>query len=173
MTKYFLNLANVDEMLTNAGHNYGSKVSNFAKPGAEAVHNSAYWSHENYLGLGPGAHSFWWEEDGTSARRWSNKPDLSDYLNNKTEFKKYDEDLLDLRTLAEERIMLGLRTVAGIDFKTLLEKYSWKPNEKTETYLHNLQKNGKARVEDGGIRLTGEGLKISDAIILDLITLNE
>ena len=69
--------------------------------------------------------------------------------------------------------MLGLRTVAGIDFKTLLEKYSWKPNEKTETYLHNLQKNGKARVEDGGIRLTGEGLKISDAIILDLITLNE
>lgn len=162
----------VEEALLRTGINR-YEVSNFAKPGAEAVHNSAYWSHENYLGLGPGAHSFWWEEDGTSARRWSNKPDLSDYLNNKTEFKKYDEDLLDLRTLAEERIMLGLRTVAGISFKTLLEKYSWKPNEKTETYLHTLQKNGKARVEEGGIRLTREGLKISDAIILDLITLNE
>lgn len=43
--------------LREAGyHHY--EISNFAQPGYEAVHNSAYWSHVPYVGLGPGAHSF-------------------------------------------------------------------------------------------------------------------
>ncbi len=36
-------------------HHY--EISNFAKPGFEAVHNSAYWHRAPYIGLGPGAHS--------------------------------------------------------------------------------------------------------------------
>ena len=36
-------------------HHY--EISNFAKPGFEAVHNSAYWRRVPYVGLGPGAHS--------------------------------------------------------------------------------------------------------------------
>ncbi len=36
-------------------HHY--EISNFAKPGFEAVHNSAYWRRVSYIGLGPGAHS--------------------------------------------------------------------------------------------------------------------
>ena len=45
------------EMLAAAGyHHY--EISNFAQPGHEAVHNSAYWKHIPYIGLGPGAHSF-------------------------------------------------------------------------------------------------------------------
>ena len=34
------------------------EISNFALPGYEAKHNSAYWRHVPYVGLGPGAHSF-------------------------------------------------------------------------------------------------------------------
>ena len=45
------------ETLAAAGyHHY--EISNFAQPGHEAVHNSAYWKHIPYIGLGPGAHSF-------------------------------------------------------------------------------------------------------------------
>ena len=45
------------ERLAAAGyHHY--EISNFAQPGHEAVHNSAYWRHIPYIGLGPGAHSF-------------------------------------------------------------------------------------------------------------------
>ena len=45
------------EALVRAGyHHY--EISNFAQPGYEAVHNSAYWKHIPYVGLGPGAHSF-------------------------------------------------------------------------------------------------------------------
>ena len=43
--------------LREAGyHHY--EISNFAQPGHEAVHNSAYWTHHPYVGLGPGAHSY-------------------------------------------------------------------------------------------------------------------
>ncbi len=45
------------EALAEAGYNH-YEISNFALPGYEAVHNSAYWSHVPYVGLGPGAHSF-------------------------------------------------------------------------------------------------------------------
>ena len=52
------------ETLATAGyHHY--EISNFAQPGHEAVHNSAYWKHIPYIGLGPGAHSF----VGTASRR--------------------------------------------------------------------------------------------------------
>ena len=45
------------EALVRAGyHHY--EISNFAQPGYEAVHNSAYWKHIPYVGFGPGAHSF-------------------------------------------------------------------------------------------------------------------
>ena len=45
------------ETLARAGyHHY--EISNFAQPGHEAVHNSAYWRHVPYVGLGPGAHSY-------------------------------------------------------------------------------------------------------------------
>ena len=47
--------------LAAAGYNH-YEISNFARPGKEAVHNSAYWNHTPYVGLGPGAHSLVFRE---------------------------------------------------------------------------------------------------------------
>ena len=44
-------------MLAEAGYVH-YEISNWARPGREAVHNSAYWRRVPYVGLGPGAHSF-------------------------------------------------------------------------------------------------------------------
>ncbi len=54
-----------DVLSANGIHQY--EISNYARPGHEAEHNSAYWSHENYLGLGPAAHSFYWPGAGLEA----------------------------------------------------------------------------------------------------------
>ena len=63
-------MARIDASLTAAGFDH-YEISNFAKPSARAVHNSLYWAYHNYLGIGPGAHSFW--RDGpASAHRWGN-----------------------------------------------------------------------------------------------------
>ncbi|MFV1884801.1 MAG: radical SAM family heme chaperone HemW [Balneola sp.] len=158
----------VEERLGEAGIKQ-YEVSNFAKPGFEAVHNSNYWSHENYLGFGPGAHSFRWSQDKSKAERWNNKADLKGYIGGRWEFRNETEQL-SLKELAEERLMLGLRTVKGLDRNELNERYQFMFKEKQLSYLHQKEKEGKVLISNSRIALTKEGLKISDAILLDLIT---
>jgi oxygen-independent coproporphyrinogen-3 oxidase len=144
------------------------EVSNYAKPGKEAVHNSNYWDHVNYLGLGPGAHSFWWDEDLHSAKRWSNKPDLRSYLNSDWA-EPFETETLDMYELAEERLMLGLRTRAGVSIDELRNRYQYSLNPDQLHYLNQLENSEKA-VVDENIRLTKNGLKIADSILLDILT---
>ena len=145
------------------------EVSNFAKKGAEAVHNANYWEHKNYLGLGPGAHSFRWDESQTFANRWENEPDLKKYLR-KTDFSESEKEHLSLQSLAEERIMLGLRTVKGVSIKKLEKKYGYMLSERQLAYLARKEKEGKIHFDSDSIRLNSSGLKIADALTLDLIT---
>lgn len=158
----------VVEKLKSAGiHQY--EVSNYAQEGCEAMHNSSYWSHENYLGLGPGAHSFWWDQEGRSAKRWSNKPDLRSYLKQDWQ-TPFEPESLDLTELAEERLMLGLRTKKGLSPEKLKSRYQFSFNTAQKNYLERLELEGKAKLGDR-IHLTKDGLKIADAILLDLVTM--
>ena len=86
--------------LAAAGYQH-YEVSNFALPGHKAVHNSAYWSGAPYVGLGPGAHSY----DGARRRTW-NSETIPGYTS--------EGETLSDKDLSEERIMLSLRTAAGI-----------------------------------------------------------
>ncbi len=146
------------------------EVSNFAKPGSEAIHNSSYWTHVNYLGLGPGAHSFWWNEDEKSAQRWNNKSDLKAYLNDGWKNRNEVEEL-SLEELAEERLMLSMRTQAGIHSKEMKSRYNFTFNKRQQQYLEKLAEKGKAELLPEQIRLTTKGRKIADAILLDLVTM--
>ena len=87
------------------------EISNFAQPGFVSRHNSAYWTHRLYTGLGPGAHSLSRTEDGRFCRRW-NDADLSAYLRSSGEFPHGSEILTD-EQLGIENVMLGLRTAEG------------------------------------------------------------
>nr|MCR5351676.1 hypothetical protein [Bacteroidales bacterium] len=106
------------------------EISNWALPGREAVHNSAYWTRHPYVGLGPGAHSF----DGTT-RSWNysslthaatapenrSHPRLrgrgstqSDVFGGSSPLREGQEQLTE-REAREETIMLGLRTARGVE----------------------------------------------------------
>ena len=90
----------------------GYEVSNFAS-GEEhrSRHNSKYWSHAPYLGLGPSAHSF----DGR--RRWWNTPQWKrwcDAMEGSASPVADVEQLTD-RELLLETVMMGLRQRSGID----------------------------------------------------------
>lgn len=93
------------DALGRAGYRH-YEVSNFALPGHEAVHNSAYWRRVPYIGLGPGAHSLLASPDGIPCRRCWNSCQVTDYAR---EGESLSEE--DVRT---ERIMLGLRTDTGL-----------------------------------------------------------
>ena len=96
--------------LRAAGFNH-YEVSNFALPGHEAVHNSAYWNRTPYTGLGPGAHSLTIRDDGQQVRSWN-----SQVLPDRKTWRKYSREMevLSDEDIRVERIMLGLRTAAGL-----------------------------------------------------------
>lgn len=83
------------------------EISNFARPGFEAQHNSAYWTMTPYLGLGPGAHSF----DG-SVRR-ANVASLRDYMMCPTGAFEVEEETENERH--NDVVMTALRTSRGLD----------------------------------------------------------
>ena len=87
------------DRLREAGyHHY--EISNFALPGKEAVHNSAYWRRVPYVGLGPGAHSL----IGTDLRCWNSQ---------QTSGWTSECEHLTPEQIREEELMLGLRTDQG------------------------------------------------------------
>jgi len=96
------------ERMTGAGFVH-YEVSNFARPGRESRHNSAYWSGASYIGIGPAAHSF----EG-ARRQWNVKP-YADWLAtlNRGGSVIEGEEVLDADSVTSERIYLGLRTGAG------------------------------------------------------------
>ncbi|MEQ9308006.1 MAG: radical SAM family heme chaperone HemW [Balneolaceae bacterium] len=158
----------VESRLRKAGINQ-YEVSNFSRPGFEAKHNAAYWSHENYLGFGPGAHSFWWDENKRSAKRWNNKSDLKAYLKRGWIHQNEPEEL-SLQELAEERLMLGLRTIKGIELEELKKRYEFSFSDKQLSYLYQKNREGKLVLNADTLRLTKNGLKLSDSILLDIVT---
>lgn len=119
------------EELSAAGyHHY--EISNFALPGMEARHNSAYWRHVPYVGLGPGAHSLSILPDGHRCRSWNN-PDLKLYLETFAPLGQRDTscsgqrnaEYENLETLSPvqlgiENVMLGLRTSLGCPLPELV-----------------------------------------------------
>ena len=100
----------VCSMLKEAGYVH-YEISNWARPGFEAVHNSAYWSRAPYVGVGPAAHSLR-IEDGRQVRSWNSSV--------RTGWKSAGETLSG-EEIREEEIMLGLRTAGGWNGRRLTE----------------------------------------------------
>ena len=105
--------------LREAGYKH-YEISNWAKPGREAIHNSAYWTRAPYVGLGPGAHSLAIRADGTQLRSW-NPQTTAGWLRVRAAHPEDCQELLTPEEIEEERIMLGLRTARGttIDGRTV------------------------------------------------------
>ena len=148
------------------------EISNYSKPGFEAIHNTNYWHHHNYLGLGPSAHSFWWEKNSKSAKRWESPRELLSYLREPFTGMR-EEETLTLATLADERLMLGLRTRQGVDTINLQDRYSFRFNESQMEWLNKKISENLFRMKESQLSLTDKGLKIADYLIVELISRGE
>jgi len=131
------------------------EVSNFALPGYRSRHNSNYWNNTPYIGLGAGAHSY----DGR-IRSW-NPNDIETYISgiNNGSLKR-EEETLTQEQQQIETIMLGLRTIDGIDWNLVSHK-----SKEVDYYL----KEGLLRLEGERLIATKSGLNILNRIIEDLI----
>lgn len=135
------------------------EISNFSLPGFRSQHNSGYWNHTPYIGLGAGAHSF----DGR-IRRW-NVADVSDYIDGVMALKKYyDEECLDEGSFYNDLIMTALRTRDGLNLSMLDAEKKRYCLEQSAKYVDC----GWLRHDGDTLCLTSDGLFVSDRVISDL-----
>jgi oxygen-independent coproporphyrinogen III oxidase len=99
-----------DRLLSEAGYRR-YEVSNWSRPGFESRHNQAYWECRPVYGAGAGAHSY--ATDGEQAERWWNVRRPREYIAAAPRVREDSENLTPERAAAE-RLMLGLRTIAGV-----------------------------------------------------------
>ena len=137
------------------------EVSNFARASRHrSRHNLKYWRHVPYLGLGPSAHSF----DGT--RRWWNHRALGDYAERITRGERAIEagESLDGEALALEALMLGLRTVEGIDLTGYRLRHGVDLSGLNRRLIATLVEDGLMRCDSSALRPTRSGLAVADGL---------
>ena len=149
--------------LKSAGYEH-YEISNFCLPGYHSRHNSSYWIGKKYLGCGAAAHSY----NGIS-RQW-NIASLEKYLTGIENRKpNYEIEELDLYTRYNDFIITRLRTQWGLPLDHLKETFGDKLYDyclkAALPYLHQ----GTLQQNENILRLSAEGIFISDGILSDLL----
>lgn len=145
-------------------HGYSHyEVSNFCKHGYHSRHNHSYWSGSQYLGVGPGAHSF----DGHS--RQANIRNNAKYMYAIEEKRTYFEtELLSDIQLLNERILTGLRTASGISILEIYTRFGVRMDGVYCDLLNDFERRGLVNTTKETICLTTEGFLVADDIALEL-----
>ncbi len=133
------------------------EISNFSKEGFESRHNTKYWELENYLGIGPGAHSY------IDGKRFYFEGDTQGFINGEKAVFDY------LGGDAEEYIMLKLRLKKGIRLPELTELYGEKASEKIKEKAPFLKEQGLINFDGEELSLTRKGYLLSNSVICEFI----
>jgi oxygen-independent coproporphyrinogen-3 oxidase len=138
------------------------EVSNFAKPGDESLHNMNYWNRGEYIGFGPGAHSFF---DGRRFCAPEMYPRWRDYVNAGSPDSALIYDELDDNDVLTERVWLSLRQRSGLDLNALKsDGIVVSP----EGYMPWVEK-GFATADGGVLKLAGRGWIFMDSVVTDVL----
>lgn len=148
----------VEKMLCEAGYEH-YEVSNYAKPGRRAKHNSAYWRGVEYLGIGAGAHSFSGDD-----RRWCIST-AKEYSEGNIRF---ESERLTTTDHLNEYIMTSLRTKEGIDLNHIATHYGNKERERILKESASWQERGVLIVTPNRLFIPTSEFMLSDAVIESL-----
>lgn len=138
------------------------EISNFAREGFRARHNSAYWSGEPYLGVGPSAHSF-----NGNVRRWS-KPSIVDYLESGNDAADYETEQLTPVDAYNEFVMTSLRRAEGVNTDELECKFGARKLQYFMDMAVPSLTQGTLVKESGRIVIPYQYFLIADSIICEL-----
>ena len=144
------------ERLTGEGFVH-YEISNFALGGFHSLHNTRYWKCEDYIGIGPSAHSCY------KGKRFYYSRSFDAFLSGKapiSDGEGGDE---------QEYIMLALRLKEGLDGKKFRERYGKALDKSIFEKAEKYEEKGLLKIEGERIHLTPEGFLFSNTIISDLI----
>lgn len=158
---YFL----TDKILKDHGFE-SYEISNYSKNNQYSKHNMCYWQYDDYLGIGPGAHSrlrndflkHYSFHSIYNPTHWINK-----IQNN--ENTTQDLNLLSKKEVVEEMILTGLRIKNGISHEKSIEKLGEKiTNFFDEKTLNFLVSENLVQINDHGFNTTPKGFRLIDFI---------
>ncbi len=140
------------------------EVSNFAKPNFECLHNLRYWRHQEYVGFGASAHSYFKE------KRYWNFRNIGKYLDNiqKGLLPIENQETIGVKEKLLESLMLGLRS-EGIDFASFQKNFDVELTKIANSLFNEWVELGKAKIDHRRVKLTDEGYFVCDKLILDLL----
>lgn len=139
------------------------EISNFAKNGAYAVHNTAYWMGNHYLGIGPSAHSY----NGIE-RAW-NISNNAHYVKNIFAGISFNEiEILTPVQQMNEMLLTSLRTMWGLDVALFRERFGEKNAQILEKQFPKLIQEGLLEIQNTHVFITERGKFLADGIISNL-----
>ncbi|MDR2358985.1 MAG: radical SAM family heme chaperone HemW [Prevotellaceae bacterium] len=150
------------DTLEDAGYMH-YEISNFARNGFRAEHNSGYWKGFPYLGIGPSAHSY----NGQS-RQWNiaNNRRYMEAIENRQ--PAFEIEQLTTGMQFNEYLLTSLRAAEGADLQHIAKTFG-------ELFLQRCLQQAQQHLAAGILARTGNQLHIpprrfllADAIIRDL-----
>lgn len=167
-------------VLREAGYEH-YEISNFAKPGFRAKHNSLYWNMDDYIAFGLGASGF------VNGVRYRNTEDIGEYIAvlNEGRLPAAEEHINTAFDNISEAVFTGLRRKEGISYEEAADAYFrspdakdvrpegpaacreffWKIFSEAEKEAADYVQRGLLVIDDKGLRLTEQGIDISNSIM--------
>ena len=146
------------DKMKKLGYNH-YEVSNFSKNGFESKHNLKYWNLDEYIGIGPSAHSFF---DGKRFYYDSNIDSFISNVNNEVLSENFD--------IETEYFMLQMRLNSGINREDYRKKLGKNMPEKFFAVAKKYSKIGLCEIKNGeNINFTDKGFLVSNYIISEIL----
>ncbi len=155
--------------LRNAGYEH-YEISNYARPGRRSRHNMRYWLGADYLGFGPGAHSY------LHGARFDTAPDTAAYVAavERGAFDTLRQNLMPIagKELQDEYVMLRMRLFDGIDTADFARRFGIS-FEQAYGAPEPLIEGGFLQRSQERIAFTERGMRVSNAILSDWLDFGE
>lgn len=140
------------------------EISNLAKPGHRAVHNTNYWLGVPYIGIGPSAHSF----NGLT-RQWNianNALYIKSLLTDKQ--LNFEQEILTTEQRLNEYIMTSLRTSWGLDIEKVTREWGSDYTDVIVRDSERFMEEQKLILDNHSLVLTNKGRLFADYIAAEL-----
>ena len=143
------------------------EISNFALPGMESKHNSAYWEGKAYMGFGPAAHSL-----QGKTRSWNISNNIEYTRSIQASKLASEQEELSATNLLNEYIMTGLRSSKGIDREYIRLQWGEQLLGLIEMEMVQFLQTGKLVSTDYGWKLSEAGKFFADGIASSLFIID-
>ncbi|MDO4715056.1 MAG: radical SAM family heme chaperone HemW [Bacteroidales bacterium] len=146
------------------------EISNFAREGYHSRHNTTYWQGKPYVACGPSAHGY----DGM--HRYYNTPRLASYIKAMGDVEGQGLQHIEVLSIDEQYndfVLTRLRTMAGLNTEELVAQFG-------TDYLDYALQEAQTHLQRGHLehignvlRLTRNGIFVSDTIMADLMRVDD